>query len=263
VSRLPPESESSLSGAGPAGAPEISIVIPAYNEEERIVPTLQAIARYLKASPLAAEVLVVDDGSTDGMNRKVGEIAGSLGSLRLLHNPGNRGKGYSIRHGFRESRGRRVLLTDADLSTPIEEIEKLLPLLREKGFHGAIGSRAVDPSTVKIPQRWLRRTMGKTFNLLVRWLTGLSFRDTQCGFKLLDRAAFAPIFRIARVDRFSYDVEILMLARRRGIRVAEVPVIWRNSPQSKVGFLGDSLQMLGDVLRMSLRVRLGGYREKA
>lgn len=262
MTRLPSASGPSRPGSETEPAPDLSIVIPAYNEEERIVPTLQSIARFLKTSPLTVEVLVVDDGSTDTMNQKVEELSGSLGTVRLIHNPGNRGKGYSIRHGFGESRARRVLLTDADLSTPIEEIDKLLPLL-EKGFGGAIGSRAVDPSTVEVPQGWLRRTMGKTFNLLVRLLTGLRFRDTQCGFKLLDRAAFAPVFRVARVDRFSYDVEILMLAQRRGIRVAEIPVIWRNSPQSKVGFLGDSLQMLGDVLRMSLRERLGGYREEA
>ena len=248
-------------GGEPAPIPELSIIIPAYNEEERIVPTLKAIAAFLRTSRIPAEVVVVDDGSTDGMARRVEELAGEVGNLRLVHNPGNRGKGYSIRHGFQESHGRRVLLTDADLSTPIEEIGKLLPFLQERGFGGAIGSRGVDPTTVKVPQGLLRRSMGKTFNLLVRLATGLPFRDTQCGFKLLDREAFLPIFRVARVDRFSYDVEILMLAHRRGIRVAEVPVLWRNSPQSKVGFLVDSLQMLGDVLRMSLREKWGGYRD--
>jgi dolichyl-phosphate beta-glucosyltransferase len=152
-------------------------------------------------------------------------------------------------------------LTDADLSTPIEEIHKLLPFLVDRGFGGAIGSRAVDRSTVEVPQGWLRQSMGKTFNRLVRTLTGLPFRDTQCGFKLLDRETFLPVFRVARVDRFSYDVEILMLARGRGIGIAEVPVIWRNSPQSKVNFVTDSIQMLGDILRMVIRERTGGYRE--
>ena len=245
----------------PEVTPELSIIIPAYNEEERIVPTLRSIAAFLHASLIPAEVLVVDDGSKDETVRCVEDLAQSFPQLRLVRNPGNRGKGYSIRHGFAESRGRRVLLTDADLSTPIEEIQKLLPFLADRGFGGAIGSRAVDRSTVEVPQRWLRQSMGKTFNRLVRMLTGLPFRDTQCGFKLLDRVAFLPIFRVARVDRFSYDVEILMLARRRGINIAEVPVIWRNSPQSKVNFVRDSIQMLGDVLRMVIRERTGGYRE--
>lgn len=253
--------ESSKSPADPGTTPDLSIIIPAYNEEQRIIPTLQSIAAFLHSDRISAEVLVVDDGSRDGTARCVEEMVNSFPQLRLVRNPGNRGKGYSIRHGFAESRGRRVLMSDADLSTPIEEIHKLLPFLVSKGYGGAIGSRAVDRSTVEVPQGWLRRTMGKTFNRLVRMLTGLPFRDTQCGFKLLDREAFLPIFRVARVDRFSYDVEILMLARRRGIGIAEIPVIWRNSPQSKVNFARDSVQMLGDIVRMVIREKTGGYRE--
>ena len=253
--------ESSKSPADPGTTPDLSIIIPAYNEEQRIIPTLQSIAAFLHSDRIIAEVLVVDDGSRDGTARCVEEMVNSFPQLRLVRNPGNRGKGYSIRHGFAESRGRRVLMSDADLSTPIEEIHKLLPFLVSKGYGGAIGSRAVDRSTVEVPQGWLRRTMGKTFNRLVRMLTGLPFRDTQCGFKLLDREAFLPIFRVARVDRFSYDVEILMLARRRGIGIAEIPVIWRNSPQSKVNFARDSVQMLGDIVRMVIREKTGGYRE--
>jgi len=253
--------ERSKSPADPGTTPDLSIIIPAYNEEQRIIPTLQSIAAFLHSDRIIAEVLVVDDGSRDGTARCVEEMVNSFPQLRLVRNPGNRGKGYSIRHGFAESRGRRVLMSDADLSTPIEEIHKLLPFLVSKGYGGAIGSRAVDRSTVEVPQGWLRRTMGKTFNRLVRMLTGLPFRDTQCGFKLLDREAFLPIFRVARVDRFSYDVEILMLARRRGIGIAEIPVIWRNSPQSKVNFARDSVQMLGDIVRMVIREKTGGYRE--
>jgi dolichyl-phosphate beta-glucosyltransferase len=261
LSHVPTASESSTRPPATGAAPDLSIIIPAYNEEARIIPTLQSIARFLQSSRIPAEVIVVDDGSTDGTARCVEGMIQSFPPLRLFHNPGNRGKGYSIRHGFAESRGRRVLLTDADLSTPIEEIHKLLPSLLEGKFGAAIGSRAVDRSTVEVPQGWLRRSMGKTFNRLVRMLTGLPFRDTQCGFKLLDRETFLPIFRVARVDRFSYDVEILMLAHRRGIRVTEIPVIWRNSPQSKVNFARDSLQMLGDIVRMAIRERTGGYRE--
>jgi dolichyl-phosphate beta-glucosyltransferase len=260
---MSPATPSAPAAAGTGEERDLSIVIPAYDEEKRIVPTLHSITTFLRSSGLSAEILVVDDGSRDGTVRCVEELKGVVPHLRLLRNPGNRGKGYSIRHGFRESRGRRVLLTDADLSTPIEEIGKLLPLLDGGGYGGAIGSRAVDPATVEVPQGWQRRTMGKTFNFLVRLLTGLAFRDTQCGFKLLDRKAFGPIFARARVDRFSYDVEILMLARLHGVRVAEVPVIWRNSTLSKVGMMRDSTQMLWDVLRMALRAKTGGYREGA
>lgn len=261
MSRIPTVPEKSTPAGSPGAAPELSIIIPAYNEEARILPTLQAIAAFVHTSRIPAEVLVVDDGSSDGTSRCVEDMARSFPLLRLVRNPGNRGKGYSIRHGFTESRGRRVLLTDADLSTPIEEIHKLLPYLVDQGYGGAIGSRAVDESTVEVPQGWLRRSMGKTFNRLVRTLTRLPFGDTQCGFKLLDREAFVPIFRVARVDRFAYDVEILMLARRRGIRIAEVPVIWRNSTLSKVNFVRDSVQMLGDIVRMVIREKTGGHRE--
>jgi dolichyl-phosphate beta-glucosyltransferase len=241
---------------------DLSIVIPAYNEERRILPTLEAIAGFVARMKWNAEILVVDDGSTDATAKRVLEMAASIPGLRLLRNGGNRGKGFSIRHGFAESRAPLVLLTDADLSTPIAEIEKLLPAIREEGKGIAVGSRGLDPSTVEVPQGWLRRTMGKSFNVIVRTLTGLSIRDTQCGFKLLNREAFLPLFGMAGVDRFSCDVEILYLARRQGIGIAEIPVIWRNSPQSRVRFVKDSAQMFWDVVKIVLRDRTGGYGER-
>jgi len=253
-----------LNGGAPAGSeaartrpPELSIVIPAYNESQRIIPTLRAIHHFLQQNGVPAEILVVDDGSRDDTLQVVEALRAEIPNLRTLQNPGNRGKGYSIRRGFLESAGRRVLLTDADLSTPIEEIDRLDIAMNRGALGGAIGSRAVDRSTVELPQGWLRRTMGKTFNQLVRLLTGLPYKDTQCGFKLFDRAAFDPVFRAARVDRFSYDVEVLILARRRGITVAEVPVLWRNSPQSKVGIVRDSTRMLWDIVWVSTRDRFG------
>jgi dolichyl-phosphate beta-glucosyltransferase len=253
----PPRGASHPPGSG-GGGRDLSIVIPAYNEELRILPTLEAIAGYLSRSGWNAEVLVVDDGSADATAARVAERAERMPGLRLIRNGTNRGKGYSIRHGFTESSAPLVLLTDADLSTPIEEIEKLLPAVREGECGIAVGSRGLDPSTVEVPQGWLRRSLGKGFNRIVRALTGLPIRDTQCGFKLLRREAFEPIFAAARVDRFSYDVEILYLARRRGVRIAEIPVIWRNSPLSKVSFVRDSLQMFWDVLKIVARERLGG-----
>jgi dolichyl-phosphate beta-glucosyltransferase len=215
------------------------VVIPAYNEEQRIVPTLRAIAGYFGHDPSAAEILVVDDGSGDGTVRCVERLAAEMPGLRLIRNDRNRGKGFSIRHGFAESRGALVLLTDADLSTPIEELDRLLSAVREGGYTIAVGSRAVDPSRVEVRQGWMRQTMGKGFNRIVRLLTGLAIQDTQCGFKLLRREALIPIFRMARVDRFSYDVELLYLAHRRGMAIAEIPVRWINSPHSKVRILAD------------------------
>jgi dolichyl-phosphate beta-glucosyltransferase len=241
--------------AAPKGL-ELSIVIPAYNEAQRIVPTLRAIHRFLTHNGVPAEILVVDDGSRDETFRIVESLRGEVPNLRALQNQVNRGKGFSIRRGFLESAGRRVLLTDADLSTPIEEIDKLDAAMN-RGFAGAIGSRAVDRSTVELPQGWLRQAMGKSFNQVMRGLTGLPFKDTQCGFKLFDRASFDPVFRAARVDRFSYDVEVLILARRRGLAVAEIPVLWRNSPQSRVRIVRDSARMLWDILCVTARDRLG------
>jgi dolichyl-phosphate beta-glucosyltransferase len=255
---FPPSSPHPLETGGPG--PRLSIVIPAYNEEGRIVPTLSAIGGYLAGAKWEAEVLVVDDGSTDATAGRVSEMAASIPGLRLIRNGSNRGKGFSIRQGFARCRAPLVLLTDADLSTPIAEVEKLLQALRDERIGIAIGSRGLDPSTVEVPQGWIRRTMGKGFNVIVRSLTGLTVRDSQCGFKLLRRTPFVPIFQSATVDRFSYDVEILYLARRRGIGIAEIPVIWRNSPQSKVSFLSDSVQMFWDVLKLVLRDRMGRAR---
>jgi dolichyl-phosphate beta-glucosyltransferase len=239
---------------------DLSIVIPAYNEERRIVPTIEAIAAYLARTATKAEILVVDDGSADRTAARVGELTASIPSLRLLGNGRNRGKGFSIRHGFSESRAPLVLLTDADLSTPIEEVEKLIPSVRDGKAGVAVGSRALAPELVEVRQGPLRQAMGKGFNLLVRTLTGLSIRDTQCGFKLMDRRRLAPVFAVARVDRFSYDVEILYLAHRRGIRIEEIPVIWRDSPNSRVSLFGDPLQMFVDVVRIVWRDRAGRSR---
>jgi dolichyl-phosphate beta-glucosyltransferase len=240
---------------------DLSIVIPAFNEAVRIGPTLDALHAFLQNSALRAEILVVDDGSSDDTAGQVRSRLPATPALRLLSNGRNRGKGFSIRHGVCESRGALVLLTDADLSTPIEELDRLLPAVRVTGCGIAIGSRALDPSRVTLRQGRIRETLGKGFNLVVRGLTGLPIRDTQCGFKLFDRQVLLPVFRMARVDRFSYDVEILYLARRRGIRIAAIPVIWRNSPQSRVRILLDPLQMLWDLVLMVLRDRMGGYSE--
>lgn len=241
-----------------AGKPHLSVVVPAYNEERRLGATLDRIAGYLDERGLQAEILVVDDGSIDGTARIADEnLRGRRG--RLVRNPGNRGKGYSVRRGVLEASGRWVLLTDADLSSPIEEHEVLAAAVREKDLDVAIGSRAIDPGKVEIRQNFIRQTMGKTFNFAIRAMTGLPFRDTQCGFKLMDLSRVRPIFETMVVDRFAFDVEFLFLSMRFGLSVAEIPVVWRNAPGSKVSVFRDPLNMLTDVARVRWRFRRGLY----
>lgn len=241
-----------------ASRPFLSIVVPAYNEEARLPATLGEIAAWMDARQLDAEVLVVDDGSRDRTAEIAAEkLRGRRG--RVVRNGENRGKGYSVRHGMLEASGRFVLLTDADLSTPITEYDKLAGVVRDHDLDVAIGSRALAGSDVQIRQSLLRQTMGRMFNRLIRALTGLPFRDTQCGFKLLDRERTRPLFEKMVVDRFAFDVELLFLCRRFGLTVREVPVIWRNAPGSKVSILGDPLNMLLDVVRVRWRFRRGHY----
>ena len=240
------------------GRPYISIVIPARNEEARLGLSLVTIADYLDRENIHAEILVVDDGSTDRTARVAAEgLEGRRGRVIALEE--NRGKGHAVRRGVLEAAGRWVLMTDADLSTPIEEYARLAQAVRDHDLDLAIGSRALPDSRVEIHQHPVRETMGKTFNLLMRAMTGLDFRDTQCGFKLLDRKRTQPLFERMVVDRFAFDVELLFLSVRFGLSVREVPVIWRNSPGSRVSVIGDPLNMLWDVARVRWRFRRGLY----
>lgn len=239
----------------------ISIVIPAYNEEQRLGPTLNAILSFLSQRASAfAEILVVDDGSRDGTARIVEQFSAAHPQIRLLRNPGNRGKGYSVRHGVLESRGEWILFTDADLSAPIEELDKLFDAVRRTHADIAIGSRALERSLIQVHQSWFRETAGRIFNLFLRLLTGLPFLDTQCGFKLYRRQAAQEIFRRQRLERFGFDAEVLYIARRLGFRCVEVPVRWSHSPGTKVSMLRDSLDMFLDLLRIRWNDLLGRYR---
>lgn len=246
------------------GRPGLSIVIPAYNEAGRIRASLEAVARHLARTGEAAEVLVVDDGSADATAEEVERFAaerpqGDPVSFRVLRNGRNRGKGYSIKHGVLMAEGDLVLISDADFSTPIDDLPLLREVVEKEGYGIAIGSRALEESRVEIHQGAFREMMGRAFNRLVRLLTGLPFRDTQCGFKLARRQEVLPLFRAARIERFAYDVEILYLARKTGVRVREVPVVWRNAAGTKVSALFDPLDMLKDIVRIVLRDRLGRY----
>jgi len=233
----------------------ISIVIPAYNEESRLPATLaEALARGF------SEVLVVDDGSTDGTARVTREFQREHPQVRLLSNPGNRGKGYSVRHGMLEAKGNWILFSDADLSAPIDEVHKLIRAVEEQSASVAIGSRALDRSLIQVHQSYFRETAGRIFNLFVRVLTGLPFLDTQCGFKLFEAGAAREIFRRQRLERFGFDVEVLFIARRLGYRAVEVPVRWSHSEGTKVSMYRDSLNMFIDLVRIRWNALRGKYR---
>ena len=237
--------------------PELSIVIPAYNEERRLPETLRRVREYLSTRPASAEVIVVDDGSSDRSAAVVEEWRSKFAGLRLLSNGRNRGKGYSVRHGMLEARGRIVLFTDADLSAPIEEADKLLAALGD--YEVAIGSRGVDPSLIEVHQSPLRELAGKVFNAVVRAVTGLDFTDTQCGFKAFVREHARIVFEQQRIERFGFDPEILFLAKRHGLRAIEIPVRWAHDPQTKVNMIRDSLRMFGEVLAIRWNWLLGRY----
>jgi dolichyl-phosphate beta-glucosyltransferase len=232
--------------------PALSLVIPAYNEERRLPVSLARIADWLgsRSPALSAEVLVVDDGSADRTAAVAEKTAAGLGlAFRVIRLPENRGKGAAVRAGVLESSGEHVLVTDADLSTPIEEVDKLLA----SGAAVAIGSRGLDATLVKERQPLFRVASGKLFNLLVRVLAVSGIRDTQCGFKLFRREAALEVFSRATVDRFAFDVEALLLARRLGYAIVEVPVLWFNSPDTRVGF-GGGLEAFGALFRIRRRV---------
>lgn len=244
-------------------APRLSVIIPAYNEARRIEATLAKIVGYLLDLGIPFEIVVVDDGSSDAtaeLVRRAGAgLAPPAGRIRLVENDRNRGKGYCVRRGMLEAEGGLALLSDADLSTPIEEYRKLERVVAETPCDIAIGSRDVAGSQVEVHQSGVRENSGKLYNLMVRGLFGLPFRDTQCGFKLFDLKRCRGLFRKQTVDRYSFDVEILVIARIMGLRVEEVPVVWRHDAGSKVNFVRDGAKMVWDLLRIRWRTALGRY----
>ena len=238
--------------------PEISIVIPSYNEELRLPATLERIAGYLPSLGGDTEILVVDDGSKDRTAEVAESFRKKLPNLRVISNGVNRGKGFSVGHGMREARGRAVLFTDADLSAPIEEAPKLLEAL--KTYDVAIGSRALDRSLITVHESRFREFAGIVFNAIVRLILRLPFVDTQCGFKAFRRERCKIIFEQQRIERFGFDPELLYLARHHGLRTVEIPVRWGHSPATKVNMLRDSIQMFFDIFTIRWNSLLGRYR---
>jgi dolichyl-phosphate beta-glucosyltransferase len=236
----------------------VSIIIPAYNEENRLPATLERIRKYLSAIPWEfAEILVVDDGSRDA-TRQIAEKAGA----RVLANPCNCGKGYSVRHGMLEAKAEWALLTDADLSAPIEELEKLWNAAAKAGAAVAFGSRALDRHLIGVRQPVFRDFSGRFFNLVMRMVTGLPFHDTQCGFKLFEARAAREIFSRQRLDGFGFDVEVLYIARLLGYECLEVPVRWNDVAGSKVS-LWRGLNAFLDLLRVRWNAVTRKYHSKA
>lgn len=232
---------------------DISVVIPAYNEAERLGSTLERTVDYLSPRGLSYEVLLVDDGSRDP-TVQVAEAFADRG-VRVIRHERNRGKGAAIKTGLLASRGAEVLLSDADASTPIEELEKLRRRLPEAPV--VLGSRAVAGADIRQHQPFYRELMGKTFNRIIRLVGVRGLNDTQCGFKLLAGEVARQIGAELTIDGFAYDVELVWLARRHGYRVVEVGVVWVDSPDSRVDPIRSSVAMLRDVVRMRLR-RAGG-----
>jgi|SRR5580704_10606238 glycosyltransferase involved in cell wall biosynthesis len=240
------------------GSLELSIVVPSFNEERRLPATLERIASYIKASGRKTEVIVVDDGSTDRTAAVAESFRGTIENLRVVPNGQNRGKGYSVRHGSQEACGEIMLFTDADLSAPIEEADKLLAKLAE--YDVAIGSRAVNRELIEVHESRFREFAGIIFNKIVRILLRLPFVDTQCGFKAFRREKCKIIFEQQTIERFGFDPELLYLARHHGLKTAEVAVRWSHSPATKINLWRDSLQMFLDVLIIRWNAIRGRYR---
>jgi glycosyltransferase involved in cell wall biosynthesis len=245
----------------------LSIIIPAYNEEKRIGPTLDRILEFLRRAPYRAEVIVVDDGSKDEtagvVTRHVKDYQDAGHGLRVLTNAPNRGKGYSVRRGVSEALGEIILFTDADLSSPITEAPKLIDPIADGRADVTFGSRALNRELIGVHQPFMREFGGKVFNLFMRTITGLRFKDTQCGFKAFRREAARPVFVIQRIERFGFDPEVLYIAQKQGNRLLEVPVEWNHCEggelQSKLNYMRDSLNMFADLIRIRFNDIAGRY----
>jgi dolichyl-phosphate beta-glucosyltransferase len=231
-------------------------VLPAYDEERRVGKSVEQVLAYLGRQSYAAELIVVSDGSRDATAAIAREVGGER--VQVIELPVNRGKGAAVRAGVAVACGAHVLFCDVDLSTPIDEVERFLAA-HAAGFDLVVGSRALPDSDVRVRQAWWRESMGRSFNRVARRASRVSMRDTQCGFKSFRRDAARAIFDRARIDRYAFDVELLWIAERLGLRVAELPVRWSNDPHSKVHPVRDSLRMLVDLAAIRWYDRCGAY----
>jgi dolichyl-phosphate beta-glucosyltransferase len=238
--------------------PQYSIVIPAYNEASRIAGALESVVACIRERGWVAEVVVVNDGSRDRTAEIVGDFAAKTPEVRLLENPGNRGKGYSVRRGLLQSLGEIVMFTDADLSAPIEEAEGLFSAIAA-GADIAIGSRWLERTRQTIRQPLYRQFFGRCFNAVTRLIMGLPFADTQCGFKAFTRAAAQTVFQLQTIERWGFDPEILFIALKRGYRIVEVPVSWAHDERTRISYLKDGMRMLQDIAIVRWNALVGRY----
>jgi dolichyl-phosphate beta-glucosyltransferase len=236
---------------------QLSIIVPSFNEELRLPPSLERIAAYIDSSNRTTEVLVVDDGSTDRTAEVAASFSKRIANFRVLQNGQNRGKGYSVRHGMLKARGEAVLFTDADLSAPIEEAAKLLSALEK--YDVAIGSRAMNRKLIEVHESPFREFAGIIFNAIVRLVLLLPFVDTQCGFKAFRRERCRIIFEQQRIERFGFDPELLYLARHHGLKAIEIPVRWSHSPATKINMMRDSILMFVDIFTIRWNALMGRY----
>ena len=243
--------------------PQLTIVVPAFNEASRLGLTVTRILEYLNRAGASSELIIVDDGSTDdtaGIAERAIANPGTVNARLIRYEP-NRGKGYAVRVGLLEAAADVALFSDADLSTPITETPKLVNPIRAGDADLTFGSRALDRSLIGVHQSWRREQGGRVFNLLVRWATGLPFWDTQCGFKAFRLNVCRPLIEAAQIDRFGFDVELLYLAQLAGLRLSEIPVRWNHDEASKVSVMRDSFSMVDEVRRIRSAAARGEYDE--
>jgi glycosyltransferase involved in cell wall biosynthesis len=238
--------------------PTYSIVIPAFNESRRIPATLKSVVECIREQGWSAEVVVVDDGSTDDTAEVVRAFSAEAPEVRLLQNPGNRGKGYSVRSGMLQALGEVVMFTDADLSAPMDEAERLFAAIAG-GADIAIGSRWLESGRQTHRQPFYRQFFGRCFNAVTRLVMGLKFADTQCGFKAFTRAAAQTVFQLQTIERWGFDPEILFIALKRGYRIEEVPVSWAHDERTRMSYLKDGIKMLEEIAIVRWNALLGRY----
>jgi dolichyl-phosphate beta-glucosyltransferase len=237
--------------------PVVSIVVPAYNEAERIGDSIKKIEAFMRQAPFSCELIIVDDGSADQTAEVVTQSRAA--NMRLIRNDTNHGKGYTVREGVLAASGKYVLFTDADLSAPIEELNKLLDIAEKEGADVVIGSRAVDRRYIEKHQSRMRELSGIAFNLMVRLLLGLQLHDTQCGFKLFNAKKSRTIFERQTILEFGFDPELLFLAKRSGLKIRETPVRWSHAEGSKVKVLRDGVRMFFDLVQIRWNALIGRY----
>jgi dolichyl-phosphate beta-glucosyltransferase len=241
--------------------PELSIVIPAYNESSRLGEPLRKVIDFIASSKLNAELIVVDDGSSDDTAKVAENVLEEFADIasRVIRYEQNRGKGFAVKTGLLATSANVALFTDADLSTPIEELHKLVGPIRRGEYDVTFGSRALDRSLIGTHQPWQREQGGKVINLIIRTMSGLAFADTQCGFKAFNMLKFRPLLYMMTIDRFGFDIEFLFVANYHGLRLAEIPVRWNDVAGSKVSVLRDTRRMFAELSQIRRNARNGLY----